>query len=94
MVLGLLVVLATVSGILITVHHRRGQIRKFEHIDRLEEVLGLHQVGLLDDVHPPEKFRWVHSLNPAKWNTPLFILRMHFAMMIFTLIYVVAKFTA
>jgi hypothetical protein len=91
LVLGLIIVLASLSGIQITKHHRVGQIRKFTHIDRLEETLGLHRTGLLDNVHPPSKFMWVDVVNPVKVNTPLFILRMHLAILIFTIVYVVAR---
>ena len=85
--IGILVIIATLSGSLITIHHRRGQILKYEHINRLEKALGLQEAGLIDNVHLPEEFKWLHLVNPTKWNTPLFILRMHFAMMIFTIIY-------
>jgi len=90
-ILGVLIVLSCISGIGITVHHRRGQIRKFTHIDRIEEILGLHRKGLLDTVHPPAEFRWIDIINPARNNTPLFILRMHFAILLFTVIYVGAR---
>ena len=91
-ILGVLIVISCISGIGITVHHRIGQIRKFTHIDRIEEALGLHQKGLLDGVHPPAKFKWSDIINPTRNNTPLFILRMHFAILLFTLIYVGARF--
>jgi len=92
LVLGLILVIASMSGVIITVHHRRGQVRKFTHIDRLEEALGLHRPGLMDDVKPPAEFRWSEVLNPAKVNTPLFILRMHVAILLFASTYVVMRF--
>jgi len=90
-ILSVLLIISCISGIGITVHHRRGQIRKFTHIDRIEEVLGLHQKGLLDAVHPPSEFKWIDILIPWRNNTPLFILRMHIAIMIFTVIYAFAR---
>jgi len=87
LILGVLVVISCLSGIAISIHHRNGQVRKFIHIDRLEAALGLHHPGLLDDVHPPERFRWIDVLNPTRTNTPLFILRTHFAILLFALIY-------
>lgn len=90
--LGLVVIAATLLGALITVHHRKGQRRKFIHIDRLEEALGLHRPGLLDDVHPPEEFGWKHIYDFKKWNTPLFMLRAHICVLLFAVIYVVAGF--
>ncbi len=90
-ILGFVLFFASLSGIAITKHHRTGQIRKFTHIDRIEETLGLHQPGLLDSVHPPRAFKWSDIFDLKKVNTPLFILRMHIAIFLFTLVYVVAR---
>ena len=88
-VLGVLVIVSTISGMLITIHHRKGQIQKFRTICKLEETLGLESF-----IHgePPQEFQWLDIINPIKMNTPLFIVRMHIAMMLFTLLYVTAKF--
>ena len=93
-IIGIVLIVASLSGIAITVHHRRGQIRKFIHMIRIEKTLGLHRPGLLDDVHPPREFKWSDLINPnpKRINTPLFILRMHIAMLAFTIIYIVARF--
>jgi hypothetical protein len=89
--LGLLVVIATVCGILITINHRKGQYLKFKLIMRIERVLGLLGPGVLDSVKAPQKLKWSNLLTHI--NTPKFILVMHIAMMVFTLIYVVARLT-
>ncbi len=92
--LGLLVAAVSVAGIVATVHHRRAQIRKFTHIDRLEEALGLHKTGLLDDVHPPGSFSWLHVIDPRRINTPLSILRIHLIILLFVVVYGLARLTA
>lgn len=89
--LGVLVAGVSITGLWVTVHHRRAQIRKFTHIDRLEESLGLHKTGLLDDVHPPARFDWVHILDPRRINTPLFVLRAHFLILLFLVVYGAAR---
>lgn len=47
---GVLLVIAAISGLLISWHHRRLERRKFIHILNCEELLHLHQ----DSVIPPE----------------------------------------
>ncbi|UCH84928.1 MAG: hypothetical protein JSW50_04360 [Candidatus Latescibacterota bacterium] len=89
--LGVLVAAISVTGLVATVHHRRAQIRKFTHIDRLEETLGLHKTGLLDDVHPPGRFEWIHIVDPRRINTPLFVLRGHLAILVFVVVYTVFR---
>ncbi|UCG52354.1 MAG: hypothetical protein JSW58_02030 [Candidatus Latescibacterota bacterium] len=90
-VLGFLVILASLAGVSISLHHREAQVRKFTHIDRLEDALGLHRTGLLDDVHPPRSFTWADVLNPRRMNTPLFVLRMHLFIFIFVVVYMLAR---
>ena len=89
--LGCLVITATVCGIMITIHHRKGQIIKYQYIKRFEKALGLNREELLGDPRLPEAFKWRHVVHCGKWNTPLFILRMHIALMAFTMIYVGAR---
>jgi hypothetical protein len=74
-----------------TWHHRKVQVRKFTHIDRLEDALGMHAPGLLDDVHPPREFRLADIVDPRETNTPLFVLRMHLAIAAFTIVYLVGR---
>lgn len=90
-VLGLLTAGVSLTGAMASLHHRRAQVRKFTHIDRLEEALGLHRSGLLDDVHPPPLFRWTDLVNPRRMNTPLFIFRAHLAILLFVVVYVTAR---
>jgi hypothetical protein len=91
--LGVLVALMGVAGAGVSWHHRKAQVRKFDHIDRLEGALGLHATGLLDDVHPPRPFSAADILDPRRMNTPLFILRMHLAIAVFALVYLVGRWT-
>ncbi|MBN1348846.1 hypothetical protein JXJ21_05510 [candidate division KSB1 bacterium] len=90
-IIGIILILSSISGIAITAHHRKAQIRKFTHIDRIEEKLELHADDLLSNVHVPSEFRWFDVINFKKVNTPLFILRMHFAILSFTAIYILAR---
>jgi hypothetical protein len=87
LILGILVILSCISGIAITIHHRNGQATKFTHIGALEAALGLHQRGLINNVHPPARFKWTDIFNPKQVNTPLFILRTHIAILLFALVY-------
>mgnify|MGYP006293646525 CR=1 FL=1 len=90
-VLGTVMLISGIAGILITRHHGIGQIRKFRHILRIDEQLGLHKPGLLDDVGLPTEFRWFHIIEPWQTNTPLFILRMHVAITVFVVIYIIVR---
>jgi len=92
--LGVIVAAVSVTGLVATVHHRRAQIRKFTHIDRLEDALGLHKTGLLDDVHPPSGFVWSDIVNPRRNNTPLFVLRAHLLILVFVGIYAAVRIFA
>jgi len=87
---GGLIVLATFSGILITLHHREGQITQYRHISNAEKALHLSP-NIIDGIKLPESIHWIDIINPKAHNTPLFILRMHIAIMLFALIYVGAK---
>ncbi len=89
---GIVIIISNLLGVRITAHHRQAQVRKFTHIDRLEESLGLHSPGLLDEVHPPPKFKWTDVISPLKTNTPLFILRMHIAILTLTVLYIIVNF--
>jgi hypothetical protein len=55
--MGVLVVLSAVSGILISLHHRGVERRKFAHILNCEEALGLHGPNLISGVKLPDKLR-------------------------------------
>jgi hypothetical protein len=90
---GILVVLASIYGVLITLHHRKGEIRKFIHIVNCEEALGLHSDDLLppDTTKLPRALRFIDVLNPKVQNTSAFILRMHTAILIFAVLYIVGQ---
>jgi hypothetical protein len=90
---GILVVIATIFGMLISLHHRKVEIRKFTHIVNCEEALGLHREDLL----PPElckiprEISFGDAFRPSVNNTATFILRAHIALMLFAVIFVVAR---
>ena len=90
---GVLVVIAAIFGILITLHHRKGEIRKFTHIVNCEEALGLHSKDLLPPgtTNLPRPLRFIDALNPWVQNTSAFILRMHIAILTFAILYVVGR---
>ena len=93
-VFGVVVIAAAQLGIQTSLHHREVEIRKFTHILRLEEQLGLHRPGLFTDVSVPAPIRWADAFRPGKSNTVLFILRMHVAVQVFALLYVAACWIA
>ena len=90
---GILVVIASTFGILITLHHRKGEIRKFTHIVNCEEVLGLHREDLLPPgtTNLPKPIRFIDAFNPRVQNTSAFILRMHIAILVFAALYIVGR---
>ena len=90
-IIGFLIILSTLSGFMITLHHRKNQNFKFENIIRFETWLGLIEPGLLEGVKPPKPFSWSDLIHPKHMNTSLFIMRMHIAMGLFTAVYVTAR---
>jgi hypothetical protein len=92
---GILVVVAALFGVLITLHHRKGEIRKFTHIVNCEEALGLHREDLLppDTTKLPRSLKFIDALNPWVQSTSVFILRMHIAILTFAILYVVGRVT-
>ena len=85
---GWLVFLTALCGVQITLHHRnRVEITKFRHIMHCEEVLGLHRDDLINGVTMPEKISFWHVFCPWKGNTALFILRMHVAILVFSILF-------
>ena len=89
-----LVVLAALFGILISLHHRALELRKFVHIINCEEYLGLRRKDLIpscdDDpiggVERPQAFSFWAVFNPWHHSTAIFILRMHIAIIAFAII--------
>ncbi len=90
---GVLVMVASIFGVLITLHHREGERRKFTHIVNCEEALGLHRKELLPPgtTNLPGPIRFLDAFNPRVQNTSAFILRMHVAIMFFAILYVVGR---
>lgn len=90
---GILVFITALCGVQITVRHRnRVVITKFRHIMHCEEALGLHRDNLIDKVRMPEPVSFWHVFCPWKGNTGLFILRMHVAILIFSLLFLGWRF--
>lgn len=90
----ILVILATLFGILISLHHRRLERRKFIHIMNCEEYLGLRRKDLIPSVdhdpdggvRRPEAFSLWAVFNPWRHSTAIFILRMHISIAVFAVI--------
>jgi hypothetical protein len=77
------------AGLTATIHHRRTQIRILTHINHLEKALGLVGPNYIDNVIIPIDIHFLDILNPKATSTPHFILRMHAALLLFTLFYMV-----
>jgi hypothetical protein len=90
---GLLVLVAAPFGIQITLRHRQGEIRKFTHIINCEEALGLHRDDLLPPrtISIPTSLRLIDAFRPSVSNTSAFILRMHIAIILFSILYVLGR---
>jgi len=81
----ILLFLLSISGIMITLHHRELERRKFRHIMHCEEALGLRKY--IDGVTlPAPVYIWDIFLF-WRSNTILFIMRMHFAILIISLLF-------
>jgi len=83
-------------GIQITLRHRnKVELLKFEHILNCEEALGLHRPSLISKVKMPKEIRFFWDVvNPWKHNTALFILRMHCAVFLFAVLFLVTRVVA
>ena len=89
---GILVIIAAMSGIMISLHHRKLEIRKFTHIMNCEVALGLRQPDLIYNVSLPSPMKFWDVFRFWKINTALFTLRMHVAIMAFAVVFVVARY--
>jgi len=86
-------------GIQITLKHRQVERTKFLIIAGLENELGL---GRLEskfaevNVHlaPPQPLSWWSIFQIRKSNNPLFIMRMHFAIQLFALSYLILRLSS
>jgi hypothetical protein len=90
---GLLVIIAAIFGVLITLHHREGERRKFTFINNCEEALHLHGPNFLpeEDCQTPSKLRFIDAFNFHVQNTAAFILRMNIAIMFFAVLYIIGR---
>jgi len=91
--IGLLVIFAGIFGILISLHHRRVEIRAFTHILNCERALGLYRDDLLspDTIKLPSRLSITDAFRPTVQNTAAFILRMHMAIIMFAVLYVIGR---
>ena len=89
---GILVIIASMFGVMISLHHRKLEIRKFTHIMNCEEALGLHQHSIIDNVSLPSPITFWDVFRFWRMNTALFILRMHVAIMVFAVVFIVARY--
>lgn len=82
-----LVFVVSLCGIQITLRHRNSvELMKFRHIMNCEEVLGLHRDDLISGVKMPQAVSFLDAFRRTKANTAVFILRMHVAIMFFSLL--------
>jgi hypothetical protein len=84
--MAVLVVFSAVSGILISLHHRRVERRKFKHILNCEKALGLRHPDLIWGVKLPKKMRLRDAFIPSVTSTAVFIVRLHLAILFFALV--------
>jgi hypothetical protein len=80
-----LLFLLAISGLMITLHHRELERRKFRHIMHCEEALGLRKY--IDGVNPPAPIYIWDVFLFWKSNTILFIMRMHFTILVISLLF-------
>jgi hypothetical protein len=80
-----LLFLLSISGIMITLHHRELERRKFRHIMHCEEALGLRKY--IDGVKPPAPIYIWDIFLFWKSNTILFIMRMHFTILVLSVLF-------
>jgi len=85
----LLLFLIAMSGIMIALHHRELERRKFRHIMHCEDALGLRPY--IDGVTLPVPIYVWHIFAFWKSNTVLFIMRMHFTIMTFALCFFITR---
>lgn len=90
-VAGILVIIAAMFGVMISLHHRKLEIRAFTHIINCEKALGLYRQDLISGVSPPSEIKIWHVFFFWKVNTALFILRMHVAIIAFAVVFVVVR---
>jgi len=85
---GLFLIFSTVLGIMVTIHHRKVQVKKFKFIYMLESKLGLHEKGYMDGLTQPSDFRWCEVLCLSRMATPSFILFTHIMLLLAAILYI------
>jgi hypothetical protein len=88
--LGFMVIIVALSGLSIAIHHRIGQRGRYKQIMNLEKQLGLLNENIISDVKLPKKFKVWHIFNPLESNTPLFMMRIHVIIIIFSIVYLIS----
>ena len=88
--IGILVMFASYFGAKISIHHRYVMIKNFDHIKKCEEKLGLTNTIVLESHEPTEIKLW-HAFDPRENNTAVYILRMHIALIIFAIVFVILR---
>lgn len=76
---GLLLAYISISGCQITLWHRKVEQTKFRKIGEAEEALGIAD----PQFKPPQDISLVSIIKLNQSSTPLFILRMHFVILLF-----------
>jgi hypothetical protein len=84
-VTAILLMLVAYSGMQITLIHRVVEQNKFRIIALLEDQLGIKDPKSV----LPESIKWWSIFKIHHSNTPLFILRMHFVILIFAMCYLI-----
>lgn len=82
---GALLGIIAISGCQITFWHRKAEQTKFRKISELEKLLGLEDPKL----QPPRSINLFSVIKFNQSNTSLFILRMHFIILLFAIGHVV-----
>jgi disulfide bond formation protein DsbB len=88
---GVLVVLSGYWGTKIALHHRAYQIEKFTEIQNCERELNLIPRIVPDTVKPPRRMTFWDAFSPRVSHTAAFLLRMHIAMMILGVVFIVFR---
>ena len=83
----ILLFLVAQFGVLITLKHRIVEATKFRKISELERELGIAD----ENLKLPQPISWWSIFQFRKSNTPLFILRMHFAIQVFAIGYCIMR---
>ena len=89
--LGGVVLVSTLFGMAVTIHHRKVQIKVFQTLYMLEEKLGLHKPTYMDDIEKPKDLKWSLIFSTKDIKTPVFIWLMHVMILLFSIIYITTR---